>query len=85
MKSLRDLIGMEVDVTVPNYEPDEMDASVRCKVMNVIIDDYYFHEKNEPIYISVNAIPLDLESLPDWFEKDDFDYFSNIPIENILK
>ena len=49
-------------------------------VIGYKIEDYYFHEKNENIYISVNIDPLD-----DIKEGEESDIFNDIPLECITK
>lgn len=67
MNSLQELIGKEVTVEFYN-EDTESYGSYRCKVEGVNINDFYFQEKNEPIYIEVFVNPV--EETPDWVDED---------------
>ena len=57
MNPLNELIGQTVNARI---ELDEDDVQyVVGKVISVDIDDYYFYEKGEPIYITVSIYPLE--------------------------
>jgi len=47
-------------------------------IIDYNIEDFYFYEKSESIYITVNIDPLD-----DYIEGEDCDIFSNIPLDFI--
>tara|TARA_B110000967_G_C18887317_1_gene564902 strand:+ start:1962 stop:2162 length:201 start_codon:yes stop_codon:yes gene_type:complete len=49
-------------------------------VLSVDINDFYFHEKGEPIYITVSVNPN--EDLPEGIDLEDF---HEIPLSNIRK
>ena len=67
MNSLNELIGQVVYAIIGHDDEVQL---VKCRVINVEINDYYFQEKNESIYITVNVDPL--EDIPDGFDYDDF-------------
>lgn len=57
MNPLDKLIGQKVNARI---EIDEDDFQcVVGKVLSVNIDDYYFYDKGEPIYITVSINPLE--------------------------
>ena len=51
MNDLRELIGQTVTATIREND-------IRCKVIDLQIEDYYFQEKGEDINITVNAVPI---------------------------
>ena len=51
MDSIKELIGQKVV-----YHLD--DEQIECEVIDVVIDDWYWTEKNEPIMIFVNLSPI---------------------------
>lgn len=56
MNPLNELIGQTVNARI---ELDEDDVQyVVGKVLSVDINDFYFYEKGEPIYITVSINPL---------------------------
>ena len=73
MENLKELIGEEVFAEIE-------DLSLKCEVIDVTIEDYYFQEKGEAIFISVNVKPID--DLP---EGVDIEEMTNIPLDNIRK
>lgn len=78
MNTLGELRGMRVIALIEDYE-------IECDVLDVSINDYYFEEKNEPIYITVSLIPVglsenELESFG--LSKEDF---YEVSLNNILK
>ena len=77
MNALEKLIGQLV---VAEIEIDEKLTEIEGTVINVDINDFYFYEKNEPIYISVNINPT--KELPEDFDYEDL---TEIPISNIRK
>lgn len=78
MDPLQKLINQEVFADIEIDEGEKL--TIKGKVINVDINDFYFYEKNESIYITVNIDPL--EDLPE-----DFDYMSlaEIPLSDIRK
>lgn len=76
MNNLKELISQKVFFDIDD------ETSIECKVIDVNIDDYYFEEKNEEIYISlmlepIGEIPIDLDvNLED---------FNDIPLSLIRK
>lgn len=52
------LIGQEVNVNLKDFEIEGVVSLIPCKVIDVIIDDYYFKEKGEPIFIKFQVSPL---------------------------
>jgi len=79
MNDLRELIGQEVTAII-GEDSNGNDVDVRCKVIDVHIEDFYFEEKAESIYIRVNIMPN--EDLPDGFDSEDC---CGISIDNIYK
>ena len=53
---LQKLIGQTV-VAYLERDDEEGYHLVEGKIIDVMIDDYYFYDKNEPIYISVSLAP----------------------------
>ena len=47
-------------------------------IIDYHVEDYYFYEKGESIYITVNIDPLD-----DYIEDEDCEIFSHIPLDFI--
>jgi len=86
MKNLKEyLINLDV---IFQYQIEEEILEIPCKVSNVIIETFYFEEKNEPIYISVNLSPI--ESLYELekkygINKDKYDIFNNVCLSQITK
>lgn len=77
MNALDKLMGQLV---IAEIEIDEKITEIEGSVINVDINDFYFYEKNESIYITVNINPT--KKLPEDF---DHEYLSEIPISNIRK
>ena len=82
MRALTDLIGEEIIATFDEEYGIEGDCrtDVRCKVLSVFINDFYFHDKGEPIYILLNLSPVG--DMPKGFESDDF---HQVSLDNITK
>jgi hypothetical protein len=78
MNDLRELIGQTVTATAENEKGNYID--VRCEIVDLQIDDYYFEEKGEAIYITVNAVPIG--ELPKGFNYEDL---IDIPLSNIRR
>lgn len=82
MNSLNELIGKKVTGLLEYYCPQDgelYEAEIACKVIGVYIDDYYFEEKNERIYISLNLQPIE-----DYDNKViDHEDFMDVPLHNI--
>ena len=57
MNDLRQLIGEKVTAMIGEDENGHV-VEMECKITDLYIDNYYFEEKNEPIYITVNVEPL---------------------------
>lgn len=79
------LINLDV---IYNYEYEDDILEIPCKVCDVIINTFYFEEKNEPIQILVNLAPI--ESVHELKEKynitrDEYDLFNNVSISQITK
>ena len=79
MNDLRELIGLEVNAII-GYDDNDEDVIIKAKITNVNINDYYFDNKLEPIYITVNVKNLD--PLPKGF---DYDSLIDINLGNITK
>ena len=52
---------------------------IKCNVIDYEIDDWYFEEKNEPIYITLNLSPIGK-----WNDEWDDDTFIDVPLDWIL-
>jgi hypothetical protein len=79
MNDLRELIGQTVTATIAEDDKGNC-IDVRCEIIDLQIDDYYFEEKGESIYITVNAVPIG--KLPKGFNYEDL---INIHLSNIRK
>ena len=79
MNDLRELIGKKVTAWISENE-EGVCLSVKCIITHICIDDYYFEEKWEPIYVSVNIEPLE-----DMGENFDYDLCNNVDLNNIRK
>ena len=77
MSALNKLINQKVIATLNDGEED---YTVEGTVLDVEVNDYYFYEKGEPIYITVSIMPT--SDLPEDFDPDEY---ANIPLENIRK
>jgi hypothetical protein len=78
MNDLRELIGQTVTATAENEKGNYID--VRCEIIDLQINDYYFEEKGEDIYITVNAVPIG--ELPKGFN---YEGLIDIPLSNIRR
>tara|TARA_R110000782_G_scaffold131664_1_gene223475 strand:+ start:429 stop:668 length:240 start_codon:yes stop_codon:yes gene_type:complete len=58
MNQLRQLIGKTVTVQMDEDESGFTNY-VRCKVIDVYVDDYYFEEKGEPMSVKFNVEPVE--------------------------
>jgi len=75
---LQKLVNQRV---VAEIEVEENEfVSVEGTVYSVNVNDYYFHEKGEPIYINVALKPT--EELPDTLDMEDL---HEVPLANIRK
>lgn len=78
MNQLQKLINQKV---VAEIEIDEDEIyQVEGIVIGVDVNDFYFYEKNEPIYVTVSINPTG--DLPEDF---DYESLSEIPLSNIRK
>ena len=79
MENLNELVGQTVTATMPHSTKDE-EIYIRCKITSVNIEDFYFEEKGEKIYISVCVDPID--ELP---EDVDYEQLNDIDLSNIYR
>ncbi len=79
MNDLRELIGQTVTATIAEDDKGN-DIDIRCKIIDLQINDYYFEEKGEDIYITVNVEPIG--KLPKAFDYENLIY---IPLSNIRR
>jgi len=79
MSSLKDLVGLKVLALIGCDDKDE-DVWIEAEIISLNIQDYYFEEKNEPIYIQVNI--KNLEPLPSGF---DYECLIDVDLSNIRK
>ena len=76
MNDLRELLGRVVEV---EFQTDEDFIYAKGEIINVSINDYYFEDKDEPIYIELNLSPIDMpESL-------DIEDFIDVPLSSIRR
>jgi len=68
MNTLRELIGQKV---IFNYRDDCYQDEIPCTIVDVCINDWYFEEKGEPIYITVNLMPNSAYN-DNFIDEDDF-------------
>ena len=55
---------------------------IPCEVMDVCLEDHYFHEKDEPMWFKINLKPLDESIDPN---PEDYEKYNNVLLEDILK
>ncbi len=70
MSAFNKLMGQLVTARIPEDE-DSKELILTGKVINIDINDFYFYEKNEPIYITVNLLPesnVSEEDLEDYID-----------------
>ena len=82
MNNLNELIGKKVSVIFYTGDDGSINGDyeeVLCEIINVNIEDFYYLEKGEPIFIEVNAKPLE-EFADDYIDWEDF---NDIPLSNI--
>lgn len=79
MNDLRELIGQTVTAKTSEDEKGN-DVYIKCKIIDLNIEDYYFQDKGESIYIIVNVEPIG--ELPKEFDYEDL---NGIPLDNIRK
>ena len=79
MNDLRELIGKTVTATIGEDE-NGCDIDIKCKITSLHIDDYYFEEKMEPIYVKVYVEPIG-----DMDKDFDYDLCNGIDLMNIKK
>ena len=77
MSVLNNLVNQKV---IAGIEVEEEMKFIEGTVLSVDINDFYFHEKGEPIYITVSINPN--EDLPEGIDLEDF---HEIPLSNIRK
>ena len=78
MNYLGELIGTKVIVSTYGDDGDVIEFG--ATVIDVEINDWYFHDKGEPIYITVNVAPIG--ELPSGVDEYDL---HGIPLKNIIK
>jgi hypothetical protein len=77
MSALNNLINQKV---VAEIEGEGKTHQIEGTVIGVDVNDFFFYEKGEPIYISVSLNPT--EQLPDEI---DVEELHEIPLSNIRK
>lgn len=77
MSALNNLINQKVIAII---EGEEQNFEIVGTVITVDINDFYFYEKGEPIYITVSLNPTN--KLP---KEIDIEELQEIPLENIRK
>ena len=89
MNSLNELIGVDVEFDVLDWNNEITLSGV---VESVEIDDCYFEDKQEPIYIKVFIRPDEksyndvVKGVADYdLEETLTSYFGEVPLENIRK
>lgn len=78
MNPLDELIGQTVNVRIELEEGNVQ--YIVGEVLSVDIDDFYFYEKGEPIYITVSIDPL-----KELDENIDLEALASIPLECVTK
>ncbi|WP_297334128.1 hypothetical protein [Flavobacterium sp.] len=78
MANLNFLYNQEVMAYIDIDENEPL--KIEGRIIDVNVNDFYFYEKGEPVYITVN-----IEPLGDVPEDIDYEYFINIPLNNIYK
>ena len=76
MNDLRELLGRVVEV---EFQTDEDVIYSKGEIIDVSINDYYFEDKNERIYIELNLSPIDMP------EGLDYEDFIGVPLESIRR
>lgn len=76
MNALDKLIADKTRIIV-DYNDEEM-RNLTGIIISYNIEDWYFYEKHETIYVTVNIDPLD-----DYIEGEEWDTFSNIALDFI--
>lgn len=76
--NLEKLVGQIVNARI--IVGDDIEYILVGEVLKISVDDYYFYEKGEPVYITVSIKPL--ESLP---VNIDSESLMSIPIDYITK
>ncbi len=79
MKALERLIGQTVVAYLERDDEENYDF-VEGKIIDIQVEDYYFYDKNEPIYITVSLDP----TLP-LKEGIEFEDLHAIPLDQIRK
>ncbi len=81
MNKFEELIKEKTPVNF--YEYGELDKEpIQCVVIDYYVEDFYFENKNEPIYITLNLSPI-LKNNEVWKKNWSTDMFSDIPLEFI--
>jgi hypothetical protein len=78
---------MNLDV-IYNYQEEGEILEIPCRVCDIIIETYYFEEKNEPIQILVNLSPIEkIHELKEKYniDEDEYDVFSHVSLSQITK
>tara|TARA_R100001015_G_C4503869_1_gene77579 strand:+ start:67 stop:321 length:255 start_codon:yes stop_codon:yes gene_type:complete len=82
MNEFKKLIKEKTQVSF--YEDGDFKKEpIQCIVIDYAINDFYFYNKNEPIYVTLNLSPIITEKEV-WKEYWCTDTFSDIPLEFIL-
>ena len=83
-RSHGDLSELIDQVVVATIEVDEETIEVKGYIIDVDVNTFYFHEKNEPVMISVSIFPIG--ELPKDIDPEyAHEYLSEIPLANIRK
>lgn len=78
MSVLNSLVGEEVVVRMFLDENDS--ADIKCKIISIDVNVFYFYEKGEPVYVTASVMPIED------FEHDiSYEEFSEVPLDNIRK
>ena len=77
MNDLNELVGRKVSAMI-GCDEDENEFWADVTVLSVSIEDYYFEDKQEPIYISLSVAIIG--SVPDFI---DYENLACVPLENI--
>lgn len=80
MDALKRIIGKEVTARIPKEEIGEFNY-LKGRVIHINVNDFYFYEKNEPIYVTVDLQPRTNDKLN--LNEEELDMYNNIPLEYI--
>lgn len=78
MSEFSSLINQKVIVSMEIDEDEHIE--IEGVIKSVLVDDFYFHEKNEPVYVTASVFPTG-----DISEDIDLEELVAVPLSNIRK